>query len=397
MSKPKILWVSDAAVMTGFATVTHNILGWLGSQWERVALGVNTVGDILYPNPYPYTIYNARAGGDFWGFKRFAEIIRKEQPSVVVIQSDAWIVETFVEIMEQIPDCPPVVAYLPVDGQGMKRSTARELSKLALSIFYTQFGEEQARKAGFTGRSAAINLGVRHDTYKPCATDERRQFRAKLLPEVPADAFVIGNVNRNQPRKRLDLTIAVFADFLRRGGKGVLYLHCLNEDIGWDLREVADWYGVGDLLYMPRATSFDELWPETVMRQVYCSLDVQISTTLGEGFGLPTLEGMACGAPQIVPEWAALGEWPRGAVRYVPVHPGVANVGYRGFAMGAEPDRAACVEALFEVWRKPEYRRALALASVEHAAQQRFTWKDVAQRFHTELIKVVGAVAKAAA
>lgn len=386
-AKPNLLWVSDACVSTGFARVTHNVLGWLGTRWNRSVLGVNASGD---PHSYPYPIYPARVGGDFWGFGRFAELIKRERADVVVIQTDAWLVESFVEIAEQIDNCPPIIGFMPVDGRGMKRSTAEKISKLALAIFYTKFGEEQARGAGFTGESTAIGLGVRPELYSPCSPEERAAARAKLLPGVPSDAFVIGNVNRNQPRKRLDLSIGIFSDFLRRGGDGVLYLHCLQEDIGWDLQEVAHYYGVADRLFMPKAKTHEDLWPESVMRSVYSIFDVQITTTVGEGWGLPTLEGMACGVPQIVPDWAALGEWARGAVRYVPVHPGECNFGYKSFGIGAAPDREAFVEALLDAWRRPEARQALAAAGMELAAEPRFRWGEIAKQFDACLNRVIG-------
>lgn len=380
---PKILWVSDAAVETGFARVTHNILGWLGSRWQRVVLGVNATGD---PHPYPYRIYPARVGGDFWGFGRFADLVKCEQPDVIVVQSDAWIVETFVEIAAQIDKCPPVVGYMPVDAKGMKRSTVATLSNLALAVFYTEFGEEQALDAGFRGRSTSIGLGIRRELYRPMAKEEARR---KLLPEIPRGAFVIGNVNRNQPRKRLDLTIACFADWIRGGGDGFLYLHCVNGDAGYDLRELAHYYGVAERLYMPKAETPADLLPESGMPTVYSAFDLQVSTAIGEGFGLCTLEGMACGVPQLVPEWAALAEWPRGAVRYVRAVPGEATIGGRGFGIGAAPDRAELVTAIRELRDDVAQRRALSLAGIEHAAQPRFDWAQIAARFDRELSRVI--------
>src|SRR4030095_6152956 len=76
---------------------------------------------------------------------------------------------------------------------------------------------------------------------------------------------------------------------------------------------------------------------------IYSALDVQVTTTLGEGWGLTTMEGMACGTPQIVPDWAALGEWATPALK-VPcslqlAHPGINTV-------GALPDKEAFMKAL---------------------------------------------------
>jgi D-inositol-3-phosphate glycosyltransferase len=382
--KPKLLWISDACVPTGFARVTHNILGWLGSRWERVVIGVNATGD---PHPYPYPVFPARVGGDLWGFNRFIKLAPTLKPDVVVIQSDAWIVQGFVEVVEQMKKkMPPLVGFMPVDAAGMKRSTVAKISKLERSIFYTRWGEKQAQAAGLTGKSAAIGLGVRREIYKP---QDKLEARRMILPDVPPDAFVIGNVNRNQPRKRLDLTIKYFAEFLKRGGDAYLYLHSLREDVGFDLIELSHWYGIADRVFMPKAKGFEDLQNEALMPAVYSMLDLQISTTLGEGWGLPTLEGMACGTPQLVPDWAALAEWARGGVRFVAAEPGDASFGQKAFGIGAVAKSEDFVAALLELRQNPDKLKVLAESGKALAAEPEFQWEHVARRIDHELAAVV--------
>lgn len=390
-SKPKLLWISDAGIESGFARVTHNILGWLGSHWERVVLGVNYKGD---PHGFPYRIYPAMAGGDLWGFGRFAELVRVEKPDIILIQSDAWIVNTFLEIAATMDDCPPIAAFMPVDASGVKRSVAKGLSKLDFAAFYSDFAVEQVRKSGFTGNGFGVSLGVRREIYKPMSKDEARRL---LKFDLPAGAFLVGNVNRNQPRKRQDLTIKFFAEWLKRGGDGYLYLHCLREDIGWDLQEIADYYGISDRFYMPAGETYADLIQELGMSAVYSALDVQVSTCMGEGFGLPTLEGMACGVPQVVPDFAALGEWPKGAVINVPVEHGAANFGFKSFGIGATPLEEPFIEALDHLASDPEYRAELGRLGFERAAEPRFQWCEIAKRFHNELSAVLSGRTKAAA
>ena len=390
-TKPKICWISDAVVETGFSRVSHNLLGWLGSKWERVVIGVNYRGD---PHPYPYKIYPPIVGGDMWGFGRFAEIINAEKPDIIMVQSDAWIVATFVEIARTMENCPPLCAFMPVDAAGVKRSTVEYLSELDLAAFYTQFAVDQAKAAGLKARAVPINLGVRTDLYKPM---DRAEARSRLLPDLPPGAFVVGNVNRNQPRKRLDLTIQYFAEWVRRGGDGYLYLHCLREDIGWDLQEIAHYYGVEDRFYMPNASDHSGMLPETVMPIVYSALDVQVSTCMGEGFGLPTLEGMACGTPQILPDFAALGEWPKGAVINVPVEHGQANLGFKSFGVGATPKMEPFIRALDLVAGDANMRAELSARGIARANEERFRWSDIARRFHEEMSAVLSRRSKAAA
>ena len=49
-------------------------------------------------------------------------------------------------------------------------------------------------------------------------------------------------------------------------------------------------------------------YPEDWMSAMYSSLDVHLLASMGEGFGIPTLEAQACGCPVIVGDWTASGE-----------------------------------------------------------------------------------------
>lgn len=391
-SKPKLLWISDAVEQTGFSRVTHNVLGWLGSRWDRVVLGVNYKGN---PHAYPYRIYPAIAGGDMWGFQRFAELIKSEQPDIILIQSDAWIVKGFLEIAETITDCPPVCAFMPVDASGMKRSVAQALGQLSFAAFYTEFAVEQARQSGFSGNAFAVPLGVRRELYQPMPQAEARKKLKGL--DIPEGAFLVSNVNRNQPRKRQDLTIQYFAEWVKRGGDGYLYLHCLREDIGWDLQEVAAYYGLGHRFFMPDADTYADMIPEAGMPAVYSAADVNVSTCMGEGFGLPHLESMACGVPQIIPDFAALGEWPKGAVINVPVEHGAANFGFQAFGIGATPKMEPFIAALDRMATDHEHRAEMGRKALERASEPQFQWGEIAKRFDIEMSAVLSGRTRAAA
>ena len=50
--KPRLLWIGDALVPTGFATVTHAVLNYLRHDWDVVVSGVNYDGS-AHKLPYP--------------------------------------------------------------------------------------------------------------------------------------------------------------------------------------------------------------------------------------------------------------------------------------------------------------------------------------------------------
>ncbi|MBO0892292.1 MAG: glycosyltransferase, partial [Acidothermales bacterium] len=79
----------------------------------------------------------------------------------------------------------------------------------------------------------------------------------------------------------------------------------------------------------------------------------------GEGFGLPVLEAMACGAPVLTTHRTSLPEVGGEAVAYT------------------EPEVESIAEALAGLLDDPERRRSLAEAGYERS--QDFTWRTSAE------------------
>lgn len=388
--KPRLLWIGDAGVDTGFARVTHNVLGRLARFWDVHCIGINYHGD---PHSYPYPIYPATLGGDLWGVGRFAAMVDRLKPDAVCVIQDPWIVPRFLQVDR---GDVPLAAYIPVDATNQPPEACRALNRLDLAIFYTHFGEAQCRLAGFEGRAAVIPHGVDLDLYYPIARDEARAA-SEMSKALPKNAFIIGNVNRNSPRKRQDLTIAYVAEWIRRVAgcpdkldNVYLYLHCAQVDPGgWNLQELAWHYGIGDRLIIPdeRVVTPAKGLPEDQMALVYSSFDVQVSTTLGEGWGLAQIEGMGCGVVQICPYSSALGEWAAAAAWLVPCTNAQSHQVIN--TVGAVPDKDAFIAALDRFYYDAELRREYGRRALECARRPEYRWESVAMRFHEALTAMV--------
>lgn len=277
----RLLWVGDAACPTGFARVTHSVTERLKAKWDVHILGLNYNGD---PHDHQgIKIYPADRGGDFWGVQRIGNLIGYLNPDVVLILQDPWRV---VPYFAGIPFSQPVCAYMPVDAEHMKPIIGRALHRLTTAIWYTEFGANEARLAGYRGPYEIIPHGVDPAFFCPMV---KREAREKLgLPAIFNEAFIVGNVNSINPRKRMDLTIRYFATWIReyQPKNAILYLHCnIKDGRSYDLIDLKDYYGVGDRVIFPDFGDGIALL-ESHMPYVYNSFDVQVSTTQGEGWGL---------------------------------------------------------------------------------------------------------------
>ena len=366
----RLLWIGDAVCSSGFAKVTHRIVRELTRTWECYVLGLNYLGD---PHDLPFKVYPAWPGGDAFGIKRTPHLVSAVKPDLVVVLNDPWNVPQYVAGCGSVP----VVAITPVDG---KNCRGDGLNGTAHTIFWTEFGRTEAMKGGYTGESSVIPLGVDLRTYSPF---DKKLARAMLqLPAEVADGFIIGAVGRNQPRKRLDLTVQYFCEWIKDYGvdDAFLFLHVApTGDAGYDLSHLmTHYFGVKKRLILSEPpVGFGETREE--LREVYSCFDAQVTTTQGEGWGLCTLEGMACGVPQIVPDWSALGEWTAGAaVRIrcddICVTPNSIN------AVGGIANRRAFVEALDSLYRNEETRRVISANGLSLARRPEFRWETIAAR-----------------
>jgi glycosyltransferase involved in cell wall biosynthesis len=373
--KPRLLWIGDALVPTGFATVTHAVLNHLRHEWDVVVSGVNYDGAA---HQLPYQVIPAWQGADMWGLNRFQHLCAEFDPAAVIINNDWWNVAQFARIA---PKGLPLIGYMPVDGGNLDPAAMHALKKLHAAVWYTDYGQREAVKAGFKGRRHVIPHGIDTSMFQPVRRDEARRL---LDLNVPRKAFIVGNLNRNQPRKRLDLSIQIFADWIRRHRvpNAFLLLHCAQKDTGWDLRRVAAFHGISDRLLLTGGENIRDLQSPRHLHLIYSSLDVQISTTLGEGWGLTTMEGMACGIPQVVPDSSALAEWAAPALK-IPCSRLLMNPEIN--TTGALVDHEPFVAALQRLYTDKGLRKELSEQGIAHVRCIDYDWRNIAEQFHAIL------------
>lgn len=389
----RLLWVGDAACPSGFALATHKILDGLQPHYDITVLGINYRGDPGHG--YPYPIYPALANYEPFGTARLHEMCDIARPDLIVVQQDGWNVPMYVQTLRikrsngeyASPEhaAIPVVAAVAVDGKNFQ---GEWLEGVSHAVFWTQFALDEAREGGYNGPASVIPLGVDLTTYYP---DDRAAALRRLKLDMLADKFIVGNINRNQPRKRWDLTLRYFAEWVRsyKVLNAQLFLHAApTGDMGIDVLQLARYYGIYEMLAFRRPEAFRGV-DESVMRDTYNIFNVAITTTQGEGFGLTTLEAMACGVPCIVPDWAALGEWAKRGAWVVPCKTTATNPIAATNVIGGVIDRDPFIHALQRLYVDGAARAQNAKAALECAEQDQFRWENIGQRW-AEALATVG-------
>ena len=129
--------------------------------------------------------------------------------------------------------------------------------------------------------------------------------------------FVVGVVaaNKGTPgaphRKSFVQIVEGFKAFHQKHPEALLYLHAYSRSNlgGLDLNDLCRHYEMPqDAVRIADPYLMHLGLPVEMMRGLYNAMDVLLSPSMGEGFGVPILEAQACGTPVITGDWTAMPE-----------------------------------------------------------------------------------------
>ena len=379
----KALLCGDFARATGYSGVNECVASELTARGWDVAVLAAGYGGQPHPLQARYRLWPAPERTDFLGLNRLADVVRAERPDVVLVTATPWVVARY---LNSIPPGVPVAAYMPVDAPNLDPAYVQALDRLALAIPYTRFAEDELRTAGYAGPSTIIPHGIAHDTFYPVP-----QAEARAALGLDPDLFIVPWIDRNQPRKRLDLAMRAFARFAADKPEARLLLHTGARDVGWNPAHEAHKAGCADKVILTSdSLSPESGWPVDELRVVYSAADVRLSTTAGEGWGLTIMEAMACGLPVAAPDWSALGEWAAPAALLYPVA-GTQSAINRTGTDEAVIDPADAATALEALYQRPDMRDALRAAGLALTERECYRWPVIGAQFDEALRYAVAA------
>jgi len=381
--KPKLLWCGDIAAKTGFARVTENVLPYLAKKFNIVVLAHNWWGD---PTPLQkkYKMYPSsnRFQTAPFGENRIREIVQSEAPDIVFTINDMWIIN---EQYKQIQDFHKekkfkFVGYAPMDSYGWIGCLSDTANDWDGVISYTQFGAYEFIQGGITKPIAVVPHGVTPGQFFPV---DKKEARKEL--NLKEDIFIVFNGNRNQFRKRIDITIAAFAKFARDKPNTQLYLHMGKKDQGWDIMHLFDREMKRNKLD-PNGRiilTADVDGPPSVelemLNTIYNAADVGVNTCKGEGWGLVNFEQAACKVAQVVPGHTSCKEIFEGYGQLIRCDHIDTDTNF-GREMPC-PSTDHLVEILNDLYNNPKKLEATAELCYERALQKQFTWEVIGSQF----------------
>jgi D-inositol-3-phosphate glycosyltransferase len=385
--RPKILIIGDAVAPTGFARVIRSIFEPLHDEYELHQLATRFDGGL---NDYPWQLYPAAKGADLYGFDQIAGLIDQIQPAIVFLLYDIVFQVQYLERLRKANWRPKIVFYSPVESGPIAPEIMQRLGAISRYVVFTEYGRGEIENALATVRKTdpafqfpeldVIPHGVATDKFFPLPDKAEARRRMRLDDAEHRDAFIVLNANRNMPRKRIDLTIHGFALFATDKPANVkLYLHMATEDTGWNVLILAKRYGIFHRLIMTQADNTRPTFSDEQLNFLYNACDVGITTTTGEGWGMPSFEHAATRAAQIVPRHTSLADLWNDAAEFIDPVMTLTYPGNLTHAHILAPEGIAT--ALQRLYEDRPRREALAEAAYRNAIRPEFNWASIATRW----------------
>lgn len=281
------------------AALGHEVgmLAWYGVEGGMLNYAIEHQGVVHNVPMYP-------KGRDGYGNDVVGMHAQHFKADIVISLIDAWVLDAARHSPTGVRWCP----YFPVDMEPMPPPVLAAVKQSFQPIVYSKFGLAQAQAAGLDARY--VPHMVECETFCP---GDKADARAAL--HWPADAFIVGMVAANKgfpSRKSYPEQMQAFVAFARAHTDALLYLHTNkgeNDGMGGiNIPELAEQLGITDKIIYADQYGLMMGFSDEYMVNVYRGMDVLLSVSMGEGFGVPILEAQACGTPVIVGDWTAMPE-----------------------------------------------------------------------------------------
>ena len=321
-TKIKLLLVSTHInQVNSYSKVAMNILQqlstnpWLSLVHFATQKMVNADLGRTYPAGVKVIEAVEKEKGTGFAFAELPAVIQAEKPDVVLVYSDLSIVCSYVEHIRKAIDNRSfrLWAYVDLSYTAPPSSLIDVLNRDVERVFCTTKGWKGVLKANGITRPVDVMGHALSSMFRPIPKDLARQQLG-----LPKDVFLFLSLNKNIPRKRLDLLVISFVKLMVRFPTRNIFMLVVadkGDHGGFSLfdvfaREIKLHGGTVEMFgNRLMVTSKDTCYKDEDVNMLYNCADACVSCAEGEGFGLCSFEPMALGVPQVVPDIQGYSEY----------------------------------------------------------------------------------------
>jgi glycosyltransferase involved in cell wall biosynthesis len=246
---------------------------------------------------------NENPKGLGFGFDQFADFVTMNKPDVIIIYNDMVVVANLLEKLTKVQNKNfKVIVYIDQVYLYQKKHYIELLNAHADYVLcFTPYWEDIARGLGIKRPTGFLQHGFDPMTHYPVPQNICRDYY-----NLKQDDFIVLSLNRNQPRKRYDILLQTWAEFVSRHlEEPVKLLIATALNGGWSIIEVYErelWKrGITLEQGLKHVIFIDN--PQNVLDEEINILmnlgDINLTEMDGEGWGLTNYQSAALGKPQV--------------------------------------------------------------------------------------------------
>lgn len=230
---------------------------------------------------------------------------------IVISLLDAWVFD--MNVIRQIRWVP----WFPVDSDPIPPEVLERVRYAFSRLVYSKFAKQQLETFDVDCHYVPHGTDTKVFNILPSQADARRVIG---LSEMYKDAYMVGMVaaNKGYPsRKAFEQNIAAFKMLNDKHKDTILFLQTWSGEGGqWgrecvNLVEYCRQVGLQlgkNVFFCDQFANVTTGFPDSYMVSLYNAMDVLLSVSRGEGFGIPILEAQSCGTPVITGDWTSMSE-----------------------------------------------------------------------------------------
>ena len=303
--KIKVLTLSDHPLSpSGVGTQTKYVIEALlkSGKFEVLSLG----GAIKHQD---YTATVVEPYGEDWriipvdGYgtqEMIRSVIRNERPDILWFMTDPRFYEWLWDMENEIRPLLPMVYYHVWDNKPLPMFNKKFYESNDHIATISRVTHECVRGVAPETNSSYIPHAVDSEYFYPRTLEERRSLRNQIVPEEDRDKFIVFWNNRNARRKQSGTLLWWWKEWLDKrdlSNKAQMIMHTNPFDVhGQNLNQIAAELNMEnrEVVFSTNKISLDKMY------SLYTIADCTVNIADAEGFGLATLESLACGTPIIV-------------------------------------------------------------------------------------------------